>query len=59
FDDLGERFCPKLSFENTGILCVLRCFQNEKLGQKIRPNRNRGVFRGALQFNYDTRVKGV
>jgi len=44
FDELGSRFCAKSSFENIGILCVLRCFQNEELAQKIRTNRKRRVF---------------
>ena len=39
------------SSKNAGILCVLRCLQNTLLGEKIRPNRKRVVFRGAQQFN--------
>ena len=31
------------------MLCVLWDFHNAKLEQKIRPNRKRGVFRGAPQ----------
>ncbi|MBR2890155.1 MAG: hypothetical protein IKC09_07775, partial [Oscillospiraceae bacterium] len=49
-DDLGEGFVPKLSFGKFGILCVLRTFQNEKLGTKTRSNRKRGVSRGALYY---------
>ena len=45
---LGERFCFIKSFENSGILCVLRDFQNALPEQKIRPKPKRAVFRGAL-----------
>ena len=44
FDDLGDRFCLKSSFGNTGILCVFRCFQSAELGQKMRPNRKKIIF---------------
>ena len=37
-------FGSNRSFENTGILCVLGCFQKIELGQKIRPRRKRIVF---------------
>ena len=53
---MGERFALKLSCGNSGILCVLRDFRNEKLRAKIRPNRERGVFRGALMFCFLTAV---
>ena len=44
FEDLVERFWLKLSRGNFGILCVLRNFRKEKLGQKIRPDSQRGEF---------------
>ena len=47
FDDLTERFWHNKSFGKFGILCVLWTFQNALLGQKIRSNHKRGVFRGA------------
>ena len=39
FDDLGERFVPELSCDNSGMLCVLWDFHKKKLGVKIRTNR--------------------
>ena len=44
FNDLGEEFCHSKSFEKFGILCVLRAFQSEFLGQKNRTNRKREDF---------------
>ena len=50
FEVLGERFCSHKSFENSGILGVLRNSQNALLRQKIRSKRKRVVFRGAPLF---------
>ena len=37
--------------ETIVLLCLLRDFHNANLGQKIRPDRKRRVFRGALKTN--------
>ena len=49
FAVLSEGFWLNKSFGNSGILGVLRDFQNALSGQKIRPKPKRAVFRDARQ----------